>query len=341
MRRDAKQKYVCIYCLGHLDADQFNREHVLSEAFGSFKGALVLHECVCRKCNDFFANELELRFARGAFEGMLRYQAGVKPTPAGIVKFLDVEFALPEGDGDWSGVRLHLINEGGELRATLIPQAAFLDTSLNKWVHFTAEEIDQGILRNRPHLQKCEMRIFGRSPEEHQSIISKLRDNGITFQKKRELPTPSPLLEAPSLEVSVTARINHGVRRCITKYALNYLTFVCGETFVRSPDFDAARRFVRYGELPNYPLVATSSTPILFDDQPNARQTDGHLLTVSWTGSLADIVAGVSIFNRVTYHVSLCRQFSGIWRPIRSGVHYSLRSRSVTPLKGWPKDLAL
>src|SRR5437773_10923451 len=38
----------CIYCLCHVPVGEFNREHVLSKAFGAFKHAPVLHRCVCR-----------------------------------------------------------------------------------------------------------------------------------------------------------------------------------------------------------------------------------------------------------------------------------------------------
>ena len=51
-------------------------------------------------------------------------------------------------------------------------------------------------------------------------------------------------------------------------------------------------------------------------------------------------MAEVSLFNYITYRVSLCRQFSGVlWRPIRSGVHYDIERKIVKPLLGFSKDL--
>lgn len=137
-------------------------------------------------------------------------------------------------------------------------------------------------------------------------------------------------------EVEVTPNVNQGIRRCVAKYAFNYLALVCGSEFVRGRDFDVVRQFIRHGGVSPYPLVVASSWPILYDDRPSARQTGGHLLTLSWTGSLSDLVGEVS----VTYRVSLCRQFSaGIWRPIRSAIHYDLESKIVTPLVGFSKYL--
>ena len=55
--------YNCIYCRRRLPKQEFNREHVLSTAFGGFANAPVLHTCVCRECNQFLGDELEARVA--------------------------------------------------------------------------------------------------------------------------------------------------------------------------------------------------------------------------------------------------------------------------------------
>src|SRR5207244_2169208 len=99
--------YECIYCRSCGDRDAFNREHVLSEAFGHFKDALVLHQFVCLDCNGFFAGGIERDFARDAFEAILRYQKGLKEPKQGPIKLAYVEFAVPEGSA-WSGIRLQL-----------------------------------------------------------------------------------------------------------------------------------------------------------------------------------------------------------------------------------------
>ena len=102
------------------------------------------------------------------------------------------------------------------------------------------------------------------------------------------------------------------------------------------------RQFVRFGTVPSYPLVDVSLTPILQDDQQALRQTDGHLLTLSWDKSFLDLIGQVSLFNQLTYRVSLCRQFGhALWRPIRSGHHYDLATKKIKPLFGFSRELAL
>src|SRR5579864_1436713 len=331
--------YECIYCLRRLDAQEFNREHVLSEAFGAFRQAPVLHCCICRKCNQFFGDQLEVRFARGAFEGMLRYQNGVRTPPEGAVNLRYVELAIPDRNDDWSGVRLRLMNGLDGLTVSLIPQAAFFDQSRKRWVHLTVDEIDAGLLTKRPDFKNGQIRIFARSSQEYETVVSRLGEHGVNFQKAGDLRSPEGLLEATEMEVEVTLTVNQGIRRCIAKYAFNYLALVCGSEFVRGPDFDITRRFIRYGGVPPYPLVVPSSKPILYDDRPSARRTDGHLLTLSWTASL-DLVGQVSLFNHITYHVLLCRRYGGLlWRPVRRGIHYDLDRKIVKPLMGFSKDL--
>jgi len=116
----------CIYCRRSLATQEFNREHVLSEAFGTFREMPVLHNTVCRSCNHSLANELELHVARGAFEGLRRYELGVKKPARELLQLRYVEFTLPR-ESTWAGMRLNLAWRDGKLIVDLIGQAAFLD----------------------------------------------------------------------------------------------------------------------------------------------------------------------------------------------------------------------
>jgi len=204
-------------------------------------------DSVCQKCNQFFGDELELRFARGAFEGMLRYQNGVKAPPEGAINLQYVEFAVPEGKGYWSGVRLNLVNEGNGLRVGLVPQAAFFDQDQQRWIHVTEEEFNGGFLTKRPDLKKGQMRIHTRSRQEHEAFVSKLSEHGVKYEQAGELQPSEDVLEASEMEVDVTFTINQGIRRCIAKYVFNYLALVAGSEFVRERDFDVVRDYIRHG----------------------------------------------------------------------------------------------
>lgn len=328
----AESFHECIYCRRPLPAQEFTREHVLSRAFGSFADAPVLHNMVCRTCNQFFGDYLETRVARGALEGMLRYQLGTKTPDRGTLRLRHVEFTLPEGSA-WSGVRINLAWRDGRLVVDLISQAALFDRTTSRWVHFSDAEIEAGALSSTTTLETKNARIYGRSGEDRDRLLALLAKHGITFGKLDDMSAPPGLFDGGDIEVEVTFTINKGIRRCMAKYAFNFLAFVVGSAFVLESDFDVIRRFVRYGDTPGYDLVRERFGPILRDDSATRRQTSGHLLTVNWGASGVDLVGQVSLFNSVTYSVSLARHYSGaLWRPVRSGLHFNLRDRTVQPL---------
>lgn len=41
-------------------------------------------------------------------------------------------------------------------------------------------------------------------------------------------------------------------------------------------------------------------------DMPRLRQTNGHLITFNWNYTQMGLVAQVSLFNAITYHVLFC-----------------------------------
>jgi hypothetical protein len=270
--------YTCIYCSRLLEKEAFNREHVLSDAFGRYTNALVLHHCVCKDCNTYFSS-LERFFARDSFEAVLRYARGVRVIDAVGVQPKFVELSLPDGNA-WSGVRLKLVPGDKALEVQIIPQVALLEIATGRWIRLTLTEIDQGALAARPDLHRSQIRIHAASSEEGDQVLSRLRAHGIDFKKTGDLEPPTDILRSKEVLVEFTYTINRTMRRCVAKYAFNYLTFSAGVEFVLGPDFDITRRFIRFGDMPSFPLVKEEFRAILRDDSPESRQTNGHLVTV-------------------------------------------------------------
>jgi hypothetical protein len=324
--------YGCIYCRRSLPSRKFTREHVLSRAFGTFADAPTLQNLVCGDCNQFFGDHLETRVARGAFEGLLRYQRGAKaPNREGLM-LRYVEFTIPEGSA-WAGVRLNLAWRNGKLVVDLISQVALFDCATSEWVHFSDADIEADAISKTTTLDTKTARIYGRSAEDRDRLLALLARRGISFGSLNDIRPPEGLFQGGDIEVEVTFTINKGIRRCMAKYAFNFLAFVSGATFALEHDFDAIRRFVRYGETAGYELVRERFGPILQDDSETRRQTSGHLLTVNWAASGVHLVGQVSLFNSVTYAVSLTRHYRGLWRPVSSGLHFNLLERKVQPLQ--------
>jgi hypothetical protein len=263
---------------------------------------------------------------------MLRYQSGAKTPDREMLRLRYVEFTLPEGSA-WSGVRLNLAWRDGRLVVDLINQAALFDRAMSRWVHYSDTELEAGPPSRMAALDTKNARIYGRSAEDRDRLLALLAKHGITFGKLEDMSPPAGLFDGGDIEVEVTFTINKGIRRCMAKYAFNFLASVVGPAFVLESDFDVIRRFIRYGDTPGYDLVRERFGPILRADSPTRRQTSGHLLTVSWGASAVDLVGQVSLFNSVKYSVSLARNYSGaLWRPVRSGLHFNPRDRTIQPL---------
>jgi hypothetical protein len=154
-----------------------------------------------------------------------------------------------------------------------------------------------------------------------------LATHGINYVQSGALQTPDAMLGtcAPVAEVAFT--INQNLRRCIAKYAINYLACVCNSRFALAAEFDSVREFARFGTPPQQPLIRPHFNPILADDEQTERQTDGHLIVISWDDTFNILTCQVSLFNYVTYDVVLCRELkSRVWRPIRSGTITTFRT---------------
>ena len=323
----------CIYCMRKLDADEFKTEHVIPQAFGKFEANLTLNESVCGECNQYFGDKLELIFARDSFEAYDRVRHGLK-LPAELHDLLHerLTFALAD-EGKWTGFRLMLRDDAGTVVVGPVPQVRFCSSQGNEQIFVTELELenpDESLLKKID--LNGEIAIFSPSESVEGNLIEALTRMGVEFKKEGNAPFPK--IDETDIEVEVQTKIDQIVKRCVAKIAFNYLTYTSGAAFVHGDNFNVVRSFIREGQVPDYLLVRVTDDPILSDDQRHYRQTDGHLVTVNWTPEKQHVIAQVSLFNRITYHVSLARGFSGFWREIRSGHLFDIGSRSISGLVG-------
>lgn len=73
-----KKKYSCIYCRKVKPKAEFDKEHVLNDAFGRYNNALTLINKVCKECNEKFGKTIDNELARGTLEGFQRFERGIK-----------------------------------------------------------------------------------------------------------------------------------------------------------------------------------------------------------------------------------------------------------------------
>jgi len=84
-----------------------------------------------------------------------------------------------------------------------------------------------------------------------------LVDRGIPFHQQGHFPFPRP--EEAEISIYVNMQIDHVVKRCIAKYAFNYMARVTGPDFALLSSFNATRSYIREGISPGY----RSSSPTI------------------------------------------------------------------------------
>jgi len=328
-------KKLCIYC----SPDQsiqvpFTREHIIPQAFGKFKKNLVLNEGVCCECNKFFGDNLELFLGRGSLESLLRLNYKIKP-PEDISKIHKdrLRVALSAED-EHDGLILEYQFVDDDIVVVLIPQVGFPRLNGSGWVYIAESDLADltkplatGIDARGPDI----LLIFD-SEETKQRLIQILAGRNIKNPEisEKKLPFES----GQRVEAVAKSTIDSVILRCIAKISFNYLAKIASIDFVVKQDFNPVRSYIRYGTESGYQVVKISRTPILANDGPRSqRQTNGHLITAGWSPDNRDIVGLVSLFNQVTYQITLSKNFSGIWRAdIRRGHHFNIETREVEPL---------
>ncbi len=302
----------------------------MPQAFGTFENNLTLKDIVCTDCNHYFSKTLELFFARDSIEAYDRIRLGLKPSNK-VFEFPQdrLTFSLA-AEGEWCGLRLRLRSEGAAAVVDLVPQVGLRKKGRPEWIYLVEEELAEASSPLPDDMaRKNGVKIIAPSEVVEKRLVSLLAKKGINFQKTGRIASP---IKPGDIQIYINTRIDPIIKRCVAKIAFNYMTCATGRDFALLEDFNVTRSYIRFGDAPTYPIVVADDNPILANDFRTRRQTEGHLITVNWTPDKRHVVGQVSFFNRVTYRVSLARNFSGLWHDIRSGHHFDLGSRRVSRL---------
>ncbi len=166
-------------------------------------------------------------------------------------------------------------------------------------------------------------------------LTARLAAKGIAFNYRGPLPQNPPL---DTIGCELTARMDHVIFRAMAQIAFNYLAYWEGGPFVQQQGFDRARRYIRYGEIPNYELLRVNEEPILGDEPTVGNRRFGHLITIGWADDGVSVLSQVSLLNWMTYHICLAPELGGSLPPLARGHFFTLRARrswSLNPGVGW------
>lgn len=320
----------CIYCLRTLPVEAFNTEHVIPEALGKFESNFTLNGVVCHDCNQYFGDSIDRILTRDSIEAYDRIERNLKSVAEiGDVGRKRLTFTVAE-KGEWCGMRLKLSSVDGEKAVDFVPQVGFARKDGDGWIYLIEEELTDSA---RPLPSVCDpngpIRIIAPDEVIQDRLVALLNDRGVKFVTVGTFLPPNFTRD---IEIYAETKIDPFIKRCAAKIVFNYMTYVVGSEFALQSNFDVARAYIRKGELPAEPIVMADEKPILATDSRTVRLTDGHMVTINWTADKRHVVGQLSLFNRVTYHVGLSENFTGLWRPIRSGHHFDLDTRKISPM---------
>ena len=322
----------CIYCRTPTSAPRFARpEHVLPRAFGKFQANLTIFS-VCEDCNQWFGDNLEVSFTRNSGEAVMRLLFGVKPaSEASEIRGDRIDIAAGDG-AKFSGGKTYFAQhvDGTTLVASFEPQVGFAPHSDAEPVLFREADLTSEIV-SRYEGQECF--VIGQTEEDYERILARLNELGCRAETVLwwHPDTSLPLVREA---VRVDYRLDDGVFRTVGKIAFNYLAHAAGPDFCLSTDFDQFRRYVRYGEGDWRFFISISHDALLFDERrTGARQTRGHILTVEWADDADAPLASVKLFNDIHYRVRFAPRVRSIWRDIRSGHHFNIKTLKIEPIK--------
>lgn len=319
----------CIYCKDAKHACEFHREHVLPEAFGKFKNALVLHDAVCKDCNQFFGNTLDVKLARGSLQGAVRYFRGIKPQ----VKFRNVDkkrvhlSARALGQAALRPAEFVETPEGEGLAFT--PGISYKSVSSKEEQFVSLETLERGDWKNSDDIDR-----------QHPVILSYYDDHVLERIQKalaqlklgvEILDTVDQTEAGRRVLVVVDAVIEDLLLyRAVSKIAFNYLAYKMGRDFVLRPIFDQTRTFIRQGSSSNT-LVKKIEPIKLSGDRDEAARRRGHVVALELAADGTTTVGFVEFFGIITYSVML-GMFGQLAIPISAGHYFDIVSKEVIPM---------
>ena len=326
-------RMICIYCLEDQTPSCFTKvEHVVPQSFGRFGENLTLHETVCDKCNQWFGDNLEIALGRDTYEGGLRFQYGLKSP--GEFKSLgkNSRLLVRVEEGEFKGAYAYreYSENPGEVVLKPIPQVGFRKTGSSTYEYYLLDDLPakQYFDHNSYELnQPGSIRIIPSTCRK--SFERSLSEKGFTFKPYKDV---DPEHSDSDWLCKVEGTIDDTIFRTVAKIGFNYLSYWQGPEFMLEADFDATRRYIRYGVNSQYPFIKIRQEPILGDEPVEGKRRSGHLITVDWAADKQSVVAQISLFNWLTYSICLARGFSGERRVIRKGHFFDPYNQQIFEL---------
>lgn len=242
---------------------------------------------------------------RGEYEGAYFFREYSEEAEA-ILNYLcpQVGFLRKSGGYEW-----HLIDN--------LPEKTSVDLS----------EYDQ----SSPYALK----IIECDPEE---AINALRQKGFDIKQGEEFSLEDDF--DTEITGEVTRNIDDNIFRPIAKMGFNYLAKWKGRDFVLDSIFDPIRRYIRWGELPDFPIKFALSGSFLPIGEEENDKKGGHIIAIYWEETERSLVACVSLCNFISYFVRLAKDEAGRYKELRKGSYFDFYKHQILEIDMTRIDLS-
>lgn len=294
----------CIYCLDWKPVEAFNKEHVVQQAFGTFGPNTPVLSCVCTHCNKTLGDQVDRKLARDSFESLDRVHTGLKkPTEyktEGKRSTLRIELGLPGQLKGAPGYHIADPDGGQTLVATPLPRVGFTNSEQDPPTEWFPVELiptsDQLVALGYERGPSLRVLCSGVEASQVQKILV---EKGFKAGNAVELQA----LPSGKIRGQIVSMIGDPEFRAVSKIAFNYLAHCGGADFVRLPQFNPIRRFIRHGEMLPWPSARPVHNPWFVARNGTDEPLVGHYVIVRGDGNAID--ANVCLFTRICYAVRL------------------------------------
>ena len=317
----------CLYCRETKNASEFNREHVVPDAFGTFHQNFVLNDVVCSACNSYFGRTLDLKLARESIEGLDRYENKVRQ-PTGKTKFgITPSLTARINDGSFvDGAEVFWAPSSDQSRLVLhlFPQFGVTDGVRTTW--FRTDQLPART-ELEPHgfPSSCEVSVkcVGMDAEEAASRLAAL---GYNAAKPENV---GGTVEGAEMDITISGSIDRVLRRAVAKIACNYLAYQY-PAIAQMEQLAVVRRYIRYDDPHDIEPVSLSRKPLVVG-ATEKQVPIAHAVAVEWKNG--HIVGDVTLFFRFRYRVLLA-DGGFLVEPtmVRSGHIFNLSTREILEL---------
>lgn len=323
---------VCIYCQESKPLTDFNREHVMLQAFGKFSNQSFVLRCVCTACNSHFGNTLDRVLGRESIEGRQRFETGLLKPDRDRRFGRGNRLRLTLRGTPYDGAILEEIpHEQGlpEMVVTIAPQVGIGPDEKGPFTWFRLAEFpSKEQLKAQGFGPKYYLQIWGCTDEEGMAAIERAGFTKPVAPPSRE----EGVFAEPysTTAINVQGHVDDVLMRAIAKLSFNYLAFH-SEPVARMEQFRRVRNYIRYGDASMGKVVTLAQAPIL-EGVPGNRQLLAHVLAVSWDAQTKCVVGQVSLLGWCHYRVELGDGFLVAPEDVESGHAFDPYRGRITAL---------